>query len=74
MAQVTVTTCDCGCGAAWSTAEGRLPERWWVLSDEGRVARTGPIQLATLACVARWVAHPQVRERYAPDFEDVTNG
>lgn len=76
MARTLTIDCDCGCGRTRVDGAPR-PASWWLLEDQGRVMRTGPLDFASLACLARWLADPRLRQHptmgadFAPETDQV---
>lgn len=79
MARAARAVCDCGCGATRDLSPGApRPRTWWVLEQQSDELTTGPIDLASLACLERWVAQVrtawehggELREAYRHDFEE----
>jgi len=46
------------------------PRTWWLLEDQGRVQRTGPLDFCSLRCLQAWLTHDELREVYAADWKD----
>jgi hypothetical protein len=64
-------TVEFKCEECQVVAFGALVERpatWWLLEDQGREMRTGPLDFCSLMCLSHWLAHPELRTVYAADW------
>lgn len=69
MAMIATATCDAPDCTRTRDVQRERPPTWWSLEDQGRQMRTGPLDFCSLACLGRWLAHPEVRRIYAADWE-----
>lgn len=64
-------TVEFQCEECRGTTAGALavrPETWWLLEDQGREMRTGPLDFCSLRCLSAWLAHPELKTVYAEDW------
>ncbi len=62
------------CGTETAGDLSVRPTTWWLLEDQGKVQRTGPLDFCSLRCLTAWLQHPELHAMYAADYAEKKDG